>query len=148
MIHAISTFFDIQWNIECTFSLEYISNTDQTKFNWQKSLLIYLILMAIINWNRITFMVFAICLFATLGLSIYSIYRFYMDEDVTLVKITKFHSSKDSICMTTLLEIAVVILECFLDMPWYNFLSSFGLYFERWNKSVFPERHKKLCNMI
>ena len=38
-----------------------------------------------------------ICLFVTIGLSIYSIYRYIKNEDTTLVQITKFLSSKDAI---------------------------------------------------
>ena len=38
-----------------------------------------------------------ICLFATLVLVTFAMYRFSNDEDTTLVQVTKFHSSKDAI---------------------------------------------------
>ena len=37
------------------------------------------------------------CLIATIGLSIYSIYRYALNEDNTVVKVTKYLSSKDAI---------------------------------------------------
>ena len=43
------------------------------------------------------FLFFLVCSFFTIGLSIYSIHRYYLDEDTTLVEITKFLSSKDAI---------------------------------------------------
>ena len=53
--------------------------------------------MAIISWNCLSFTFFMICLIGTLGLSIYSMHRFSKDEDTTLVKVTKFVSSKEAI---------------------------------------------------
>ena len=49
------------------------------------------------NWKCLNFTFSMICLIGTLGLSIYSMYRFSRDEDTTLVKTTKFLSSKDAI---------------------------------------------------
>ena len=53
--------------------------------------------MGIINWKCISCTFSMICLFATIGLSIYALYRFSNDEDTTLVRVTKFLSSKDAI---------------------------------------------------
>ena len=53
--------------------------------------------MAIINRKCLGFTFSMICFLATLGLSIYAMYRFSKDEDTTLVRVTTFHSSKDAI---------------------------------------------------
>ena len=38
-----------------------------------------------------------ICLIGTIGLSLYSMHRYFKDEDITLVKLTKFLDSKEAI---------------------------------------------------
>ena len=53
--------------------------------------------MAIINRKCLGFTFSMICFLATMGLSIYVMYRYSKDEDTTLVRVTKFHSSKDAI---------------------------------------------------
>ena len=53
--------------------------------------------MAIIYRKCLGFTFSMICFLATMGLSIYAMYRYFKDEDITLVQITKFHSSKDAI---------------------------------------------------
>ena len=42
-----------------------------------------------------------ICFLTTMGLSLYAMYRYSKDEDTTLVRVTKFHSSKDAIYPST-----------------------------------------------
>ena len=62
--------------------------------------------MKINLWKTINYVTFFSCLSATIGLSIYSILRYCANEDVTLVHISKYHSSEDkiypshSICIT------------------------------------------------
>ena len=53
--------------------------------------------MAIINRKSLRCTFSMICWFTTIGLIIYAIYRFAKDEDTTLVRVTKFHTSKDAI---------------------------------------------------
>ena len=53
--------------------------------------------MALAILNQLNFAYFLICLFATIGLSIYSCYRFAKNEDVTLVQESKFLSSRDAV---------------------------------------------------
>ena len=53
--------------------------------------------MAIINRKSLSFAFSMICLFATIGLTIYAMYRFSKNEDTTLVRFTTFLSSKDAI---------------------------------------------------
>ena len=53
--------------------------------------------MTSINSKAFKYMYFMICLFATIGLSIYSSYRFFINEDTTLVKVTNFLSSKEAV---------------------------------------------------
>ena len=53
--------------------------------------------MAFAILKQLNFAYFLICLFATIGLSIYSCYRFAKNEDVTLVQESKFLSSRDAV---------------------------------------------------
>ena len=53
--------------------------------------------MAIMNWKCLSFTFSMICIILTIGISIISMYRFSKDEDITLVKVTKFLSSKEAI---------------------------------------------------
>ena len=53
--------------------------------------------MAFTILKQLNFAYFLICLFATIGLSIYSFYRFAKNEDVTLVQESKFLSSRDAV---------------------------------------------------
>ena len=47
--------------------------------------------------KQLSFTYFLICILATIGLSFYSIYRYVVNEDVTVVKETTFLSTKDAI---------------------------------------------------
>ena len=47
--------------------------------------------------RKIKYVYFIFCLLATIGLSIYSIYRFWLNEDTTVVQVTRFLSSMDAI---------------------------------------------------
>ena len=51
--------------------------------------------LMISTWMKYTY--FLICLISTIGLSIYSIYRYVLNEDNTVVKVSKYLSSKDAI---------------------------------------------------
>ena len=53
--------------------------------------------MKTINFKTFKYIYFTICFCATIGLSVYSIYRFVINEDTTLVKVTKFLSSKEAL---------------------------------------------------
>ena len=53
--------------------------------------------MAFITLTRIKYPYFLICLIATIVLSIYSIHRYSLNEDSTVVKVTKYLSSNDAI---------------------------------------------------
>ena len=53
--------------------------------------------MAFINLKYIKYFYLIICILATVCLSVFSIHRYLSNEDTTLVKITKFASSKDAI---------------------------------------------------
>ena len=67
--------------------------------------------MAIINRKSLSGTYSMICVFTTIGLIIYAMYRFSKDEDTTLVRVTKFHSSKDAIYPS----ISFCILQPFLE---------------------------------
>ena len=53
--------------------------------------------MELISLKQVNLVYLMICLLATFGLLIFSINRYCIDEDTTLIKITKFHSSEDAI---------------------------------------------------
>ena len=53
--------------------------------------------MQIISFQTIDRIFFMICLFATISLSIYSLIRFFKNEDTTVLKVTNFFSSNESI---------------------------------------------------
>ena len=53
--------------------------------------------MNFFTWRTIKHITFCICLCATVCLSIYSISRFCKNEDVTMVQMSKYHSSEDRI---------------------------------------------------
>ena len=62
-------------------------------------------------WMVIKLVTFSLCLCATVGLSIYSILRYCKNEDVTLVQISKYHSSEDMIYPS----ISICIMPPFLE---------------------------------
>ena len=47
-------------------------------------------------WKAIQYTTFVLCLLATIILSVYSIIRYFANEDVTLIHISKYQSSEDS----------------------------------------------------
>ena len=53
--------------------------------------------MQIVSFKTIDRLFFMICLFATITLSIYSLSRYFRNEDTTVHKVTKFFSSSESI---------------------------------------------------
>ena len=48
-------------------------------------------------WKSINHIIFFGCIFATIGLSVYSISRFCQNEDITLVQSSTYHSSEERI---------------------------------------------------
>ena len=71
--------------------------------------------MKILNWKKLSNTNFILCLLATCCLSIYAISRFIHNEDVTLVKFTKFQSSADAIYPS----ISFCLLPPFLEERFY-----------------------------
>ena len=53
--------------------------------------------MEINIWTAIHLITFSLCLFATIGLSIYSILRYCRNDDTTLVQVSQYHTSDDNI---------------------------------------------------
>ena len=72
--------------------------------------------MKVLNWNCLSNINFLLCLLASACLSIYSISRFIDNEDVTLVKLTKFQSTKDAIYPSLSFCILPPFLERKFDM--------------------------------
>ena len=46
-------------------------------------------------WKTVNHAIFFGCIFATIGLSVYSISRFFQNEDITLVQSSTYHSSEE-----------------------------------------------------
>ena len=72
--------------------------------------------MQIISFKTIDRLFFMICLFATIYLSIYSLIRYCKDEDTTVLKVTKFFSSNESIYPSLTFCIAPPFLDSQFDM--------------------------------
>ena len=52
--------------------------------------------MEVTIWKKFNYLFFVICLFTTISLSSYSLYRYLKNEDLTVVKVSKFLSSQDA----------------------------------------------------
>ena len=73
--------------------------------------------MQIISFKTIDRLFFMICLFATISLSIYSLSRYLRNEDTTVLKVTKFFSSSESIYPS----LTFCIVPPFLDKKFATF---------------------------
>lgn len=90
--------------------------------------------MAFLDWKKCNCLFHTLCLVATIGLQIYCIYKYTLNEDVSLVTYKRFHAEKDNVYPSISFCIINPFLEDELQKYGNNIsVTSYSYFLQGWN---------------